>query len=224
MQKTLAPVAVYINDAITFFKNNIGSLALLVLPYAVLNELAMLFYIKGQNVNEQLISILLLELLLFPILRTGVILFCAARVSGHSRSVWQCYSYSVQFWPRMLLLTVFVMASTTAGLFLFFIPGIFLLIRFSLSEMFCILGNNSLLRSINLSFVATGSPWGWLILKGLLILFPIITGITLLTSNVIVALDIPLLTPMLTLLLSVLRCLYIIFMYRIYTAWQQQNG
>lgn len=221
MQTSPAPVSLYINDAVKFFKGNAQGLALIVLPYAILNELALLFYIKGQTINQQLLSILALELLLFPILRTVVILYSAAKIGGYPRSVIACYSHSVQFWPQMLLLTLFVLIASTTGFFLFIIPGIFILVRLALSEMFLILGKQGLFRSINLSIAATGAPWGWVLFKGLALLFPLITALTVVLSQLLAAFDNAIVSFLITWLLSMLRCLYIIFLYRIYSASQR---
>ncbi len=210
----------YLSDTLTFFRSHLTSLFLIVLPYALLSELALHFYIQKQEAQQQLIAVFFVEMILFPILQTVIVLYMAAAVSGQRRSPLQCYSFSVQFWPRMLLLSVFTMVTVISGLSLFIVPGIYLLIRFSLSEMFCIIERQSLIASISSSFSAT-VPVTWVIVIGLGILFPAITATTLVISKMAHNIDLPLASFAATAVQGVLRSLYIIYLFRVFSAIRQ---
>ncbi|CAM3567060.1 YciC family protein [Parendozoicomonas haliclonae] len=220
MQTTPALVHSYLQDTLRFFRGNLKNLALIVLPYALVSELVYRFYILGLPKEQQLFSGFMVEIILFPILQTVVVLYMAAAVSGHQRGPLQCYQHSVQFWPRMLMLSIVTTLAVMAGLSLFIVPGIYLLVRLCLSEMFCILDRQSLFEGMRSSFGAT-VPVTWVIFLGLVILFPGITAITLGLAQMVGATDTPLVSIAVGVVQGVLRSLYAIYLFRVYSAIKQ---
>ena len=58
----------------------------MVVPYALFSELAYRFYILNLPEKQQLLSGFMVEMILFPILQTVVVLYLAAAISQSPRS------------------------------------------------------------------------------------------------------------------------------------------
>ena len=207
METTLQQVQTFIRDTLSFFRSHIASLAIIVIPYALMSEVVHRLVIKSMSSANQLYAGVMTELVLYPIIHSVLILYVAAVVAGQHRSIGECYSYSVPFWPRMLLLTLLSTIAIMAGLSLFIIPGIIIMIRLALSDMYCMLEGASVSESIRKSFTASSSRT-WVILVGLAILFPIVTMSSIALAQLSAGINSSLLSMPITILQALLQTLY----------------
>ncbi|WP_281648037.1 YciC family protein [Parendozoicomonas sp. Alg238-R29] len=222
MQTTPQQVQIYLRDTLTFFRSHISTLAVIILPYALLSELVHRLVIKSLTEADQLYAGLMTELALYPIVHSVLILFIAAVIGGQQRSIGECYRYSVPFWPRMLLLTLLSTLAIMAGLSLFILPGIIVMIRLALSDMYCMLEGTSVTESIRRSFI-TSSSVTWVIFLGLAILFPTVTMFSIALAQFSAGMDNPAISVVVTSFQALLQTLYPIYLFRVYSAAQNAS-
>ncbi|MTI12350.1 YciC family protein [Sansalvadorimonas verongulae] len=223
METTLQQVQSYLRDTFTFFRSNMASLALIVIPYALLSEVLLRLVVRSMPMGEQLYAGVITELALYPIVHSVLILYMAAVIGGQRRSVGECYTYSVSFWPRMMLLTMLSTIAIMAGLSLFVIPGLIIVVRLSLSDMYCMLERTSVTDSIRKSLLHTGSRT-WVIFLGLAFLFPMVTMASLVMAQASANLNNPLISVIITMVQALLQTLYPIYLYRIYSSIPKQTA
>ena len=223
MQTTPQQVQTYLRDTLNFFRAHLKTLAVLVLPYVVASELVNQFYVRQLDAGNRMVSGLMVEMILHPILQSVLILFLAAAIGGHQKSVKDCYQYSVQYWPRMLVLTILSTLGIMSGLSLFIVPGIYLMIRLTMADMFLVLENQNVVASLRSSFAAT-VPATWLIFLGLAMLFPGVTALSLGLSHISHSLGNPLTSLVISMVQAVLNTLYTIYLFRVFSAIRQTQS
>ncbi len=208
----------YLRDTLIFFRSHIASLAMLALPYAILSELANYFYLSPmEDANNKVMAGMMVEMLISPIYQSAIILYIAAALGGQQRTAVACYQHSVRYWPAMLMLTLITTCAAMAGLSLFVLPGVYILVRLCLCDMFCIMEQRSVVDSLKMSFNAT-APFTWIIFLGLLILFPGITTITMMLGQLSVGVNNSLATLPITLVQALLQSLITLYLFRVYSA------
>ncbi|MCL6271570.1 hypothetical protein M3P05_16765 [Sansalvadorimonas sp. 2012CJ34-2] len=221
MLTTSQKVQGYLQDTLRFFRANIGSLALLALPYAVLSEAFQLFVLSSAKGPNLVGMSLMAELTLYPIFQSALIIFIGSAISGNIRPFGQCYSISAAYWPRMLLLTLLSTIATMGGFFLFIVPGLFIMVRLALSDMFCMVENRSVADSIRLS-VAASQKVSWVIFLGLALLFPTVTIISIGLSQATASIANPVLGFMVAAVQALLNTLYSIYLFRVFSDVRSQ--
>ncbi len=220
MQTTPQQVQGYLQDTLRFFRAHMGSLTLLALPYALASELLQMFVLSSAKGSELVAQSLLAELIIYPIFQSALIVFIGSTINGQNRSFSQCYTLSAPYWPRMLLLTLITTLGVMGGFSLFILPGLFLMVRLALSDMYCMIENRPVVESIRLS-VQGSQPVSWVIFLGLAMLFPAITLASIALSQTAVSVGNPLFTFVISLMQALLNTLYSIYLFRVYSDLRQ---
>ena len=214
----------FLGDSFRFFKAHITPLLQLALPMALLTwgmqTLVDQYYLNLDRDPlwplERMTLPVITSLLLNPLQQGAMIVLITSIIAGTPRSTAQCYRIALSFWPRMVYLSIVVNILILCGFFLFFIPGIIVLGRLALADIHCMTGQCSAIASMERSFHST-APQFRVILVGLLMLFVLITPLSVLVSSAVAASSIPGLSLLNTVLHTVLQSLPCIFLYRVFS-------
>jgi len=130
-------------DSIHLFKTNLIALTSIILPFACVIETFDAYYIakyiSDKPLIDDMIPILVLHLLLQPFYSVAIIFYLSSVIAKQPISILHAWMLSIKYWPRYLLLNLLLSVFVFSGLLLFFIPGIFLFIRFSFAEFHLLL-------------------------------------------------------------------------------------
>ena len=149
-------------DSLHFYFGNFSQIVLLCLPILCIAVLSQyLIFIIPEFDAAPLVSAVL-GLLFYPIYTAALILFIAKRTSHEYPSKISLLAASLKIWAPLVLLTLLVGILIAFGLILLIIPGIWVAIRLSLSEVFLVVGGLKPIDAISASFAAT-KEYFWII-------------------------------------------------------------
>ena len=151
-----------LRDSFHFYVGNIAQIALLCLP--ILSIVILIQYLLFTIPDFDLAPFVsaVLDLLFYPIYTAALILFIAKRTSHEYPSKISLLAASLKIWVPFVLLTLLAGILIGCGLILLIIPGIWVAIRLSLSEVFLVVGGLKPFEAINASFAAT-KEYFWII-------------------------------------------------------------
>jgi len=162
-----------IKDSFHFYVGNIVQIALLCLPIlciAILTQY-LVFFIPDFDLAPFVSAVL--GLFFYPIYTAALILFIAKRTGHEYPSKISLLTAALKIWAPFVLLTLLVGILIGFGLILLIIPGIWVAIRLSLSEVFLVVGGLKPFDAMNASFAAT-KEYFWIIFICLfLVMLPI---------------------------------------------------
>ena len=128
-----------LRDSLYFFRRHLANIVQLCLPLIVLEALGtQLLY---QQLGDQASPIygMLVSLLVYPLYSAALILYLDTRSQGQETSKGNLLARAVQLWPALALLILISTLLIMAGLALFVIPGIWVMINLVFAEYLLVL-------------------------------------------------------------------------------------
>ena len=129
-------IKLILSDSYFFYLRNFRQIASLCLPFLVLDAILELLFINSQNF-QSLYWVSFVAI--YPIYTAALILFMAKSASQEHPRNMDIIAASLKLWWPFYLLTVIHLALGVVGLFLFIIPGIWVIVRLSFAEFYLIL-------------------------------------------------------------------------------------
>ncbi|WP_196161486.1 hypothetical protein [Reinekea sp. G2M2-21] len=209
-----------LKDTLTFYWQNLKLLAAIMLPLVIplelFNMVLGLTWTADENNVPQLVASIMAQLIVYPIYQTALVLAVADRLVGKTPDIKQLWAQGANLWFMIVLANVLFYVGVFTGLILLIIPGIFLMIRWSLVEQNIVLNQENPLEALRSSWKDTSDHF-WLILFGglilgigvLLITTPISTFISNLSDGSPVAMFFP------SVLQSLTYPLFVVFLMRV---------
>ena len=155
-------------DSYRFSASNLIQITSLCLPFifasALFGNVLEQLWTGGWLLGEYLP--LIVDLFIYPIYGGALIVFIERRTRGESPSNLEILSAAASIWLPLFVLTVIGTTLFLIGLFLFVIPGIWVLVKLAFSEYLLVLTRATPLDAIRQSFELTkGRFWPVSVLK-----------------------------------------------------------
>lgn len=140
-----------IQDSLYFFRRNFASIVTLCLPLVILEALTK--QLLGSAVGDGSASWqLLIGLLFYPLYTGALILFLDAKSRGEEPAKRNLLAATLRMWPTFAVLTALSTLLIMAGLSLFIVPGIWVMIKLVFSEYLLVLRGLGPLEAMRESF------------------------------------------------------------------------
>ncbi len=163
-----------LQEALRFWWRHLPAIALVVIPFSLLNSAAVLAFgppltlVEGQTTDINGITLGLI-FVLRTLAEAALIAQLAAIVSGQARGLGDCALLALRVAPAMLLCNLVVVSAVSAAFMLLILPAIWLYIRLSLATFSVVLENSSTGAALRLSLIRTQAvQWqllgAWLLL------------------------------------------------------------
>jgi hypothetical protein len=144
-----------IKDSLYFFRRNLASILVLCLPLVVLESLSKQALGSAVNADSSGTYQLLLGLLFYPLYTGALILFIDAKSRGEEPAKGNLLAMALRMWPTFAVLTALSTLLIMAGLSLFILPGIWVMIKLVFAEYLLVLRGMSPLAAMRESFAMT---------------------------------------------------------------------
>lgn len=180
-----------LQEALRFWWRHLPAIALVVIPFSLLNSAAVLAFgppltlVEGQTTDVNGITLGLI-FVLRTLAEAALIAQLAAIVGGQARGLGECALLALRVAPAMLLCNLIVVSAVSAAFMLLILPAVWLYIRLSLATFSVVLENISAGAALRLSVMRTQAvQWqllgAWLLL-GAAVLFASLLVTALLQS------------------------------------------
>ena len=152
-----------LRDAWYFFSRNLATIALLCLPWVVLENLLGQLFEHWAGATSNLPYSLLASLLLYPLYSAALILLVDARSRGLQPSIRALLAAALGLWPRFALLTALCSLLIMLGISLLVLPGLWVMVKLAFAEYLLVLRGQPPLEAIRASLqLSTGHVWALL--------------------------------------------------------------
>jgi hypothetical protein len=140
-----------IQDSLYFFRRNFASILTLCLPLVILEALTK--QLMGSAAGDGSASWqLLIGLLFYPLYTGALILFLDAKTRGEEPAKRNLLAATLRMWPTFAVLTALSTLLIMAGLSLFIVPGVWVMIKLVFSEYLLVLRGLGPLEAMRESF------------------------------------------------------------------------
>ena len=146
---------IVLQDSLYFFRRNFVSILTLCLPFVMLEAVAKQLFASASGPDGSASWQLLLGLLFYPFYTGALILFLAAKTRGEEPAKRDVLAMTLRMWPTFALLTALSTLLIMAGLSLFIVPGIWVMIKLVFSEYLLVLRGMTPLDAMRGSFKMT---------------------------------------------------------------------
>lgn len=223
-------VPLYLKQTWFFFRANLVPIMRIQLPFIILITLISMSAIqsvdpKNPQMNNSLMMFYLTSLIFLPIYVGATIAYLESVVNEQSISTTEALKIGLTRWWPLLITKMLGAFGIVIGLFLFFIPGIYVLVRFAFSEYHSVIEKSNPTDSLKNSWDDT-SEYFWPLVNGLAVLFVILLGGNLLLEALLQAMGIDsvLLRSLLDIVFGFLNCLYTVYGFRLYCVMREKSS
>jgi len=179
----------YLRQSLFFFRNHLGMIARIQLPFLLLTSAlaTMTLDIDMRNMDQQQAQTMMLTMmanvLLMPLYQGATIAYLGSVVNNQPYTVFQSLSAAAGRWPRLFLVYLLTALCVSAGLMLFILPGILIMVRLFFADYLCVTEKRGIMESITLSWNST-KDYFWPLVNGLALLLVILIGLRVLIDAV----------------------------------------
>jgi len=151
---------IVLRDSFYFFRSNLWAIVRLCLPLVVMEALAKELVDQITGPEGSPLYDVVVGLLFYPMYTAALILFLDARTDGYEPQGRHLLGKALHLWPRFALLAGMSTALIMLGMSLFFLPGLFVMIKLAFAEYLLVLRNLTPLQAMRESFqLTTGKFW-----------------------------------------------------------------
>jgi len=151
---------IVLRDSFYFFRSNLWAIVRLCLPLVVVEALAKELVDQVTGPEGSALYDIAVGLLFYPMYTAALILFLDARTDGYEPQGRHLLGKALHLWPRFALLAGMSTALIMLGMSLFFLPGLFVMIKLAFAEYLLVLRNLTPLQAMRESFqLTTGKFW-----------------------------------------------------------------
>lgn len=180
-----------LSDSLRFFTNNLGRIVALCLPF-ILGSMLFGYLLKalwppgamGGMMAVDAYVPLVADLFFYPIYTGALIVFMAKRTAGESPGNGEILRTALAVWRPFFLLNLAVTALVVIGLFLFIIPGVWLMVRLVFAKFLLVLNRVGPAEAMQQSLTLS-KPRFWLIFRCMYVVIVTIFLLNMLMGGVI---------------------------------------
>ncbi|WP_110946559.1 YciC family protein [Pseudomonas bohemica] len=144
-----------IQDSLYFFRRNFANIVVLCLPLVILEALTKQLLATASGPDGSASWQLLIGLLFYPLYTGALILFLSAKTRGEAPAKRDLLAAALRMWPTFAVLTALSTLLIMAGLSLFIVPGVWVMIKLVFSEYLLVLRGLGPLDAMRESFHMT---------------------------------------------------------------------
>ncbi|WP_290703172.1 YciC family protein [Amphritea sp.] len=200
------------------------------LPFIILITLISMSAIQSVDpenpqMNNSLMMFYLTSLIFLPIYVGATIAYLESVVNEQPISTTEALKIGLTRWWPLLITKMLGAFGIVIGLFLFFIPGIYVLVRLAFSEYHSVIEKAGPTEALKNSWDDT-SEFFWPLVNGLAVLFVILLGGNLLLEALlqVMGIDSVLLRSLLDIVFGFLNCLYTVYGFRLYCVMREKQS
>lgn len=223
-------VPLYLKQTWFFFRANLVPIMRIQLPFIILITLISMSAIQSVDpenpqMNNSLMMFYLTSLIFLPIYVGATIAYLESVVNEQPISTTEALKIGLTRWWPLLITKMLGAFAIVIGLFLFFIPGIYVLVRFAFSEYHSVIEKAAPTKALKNSWDDT-SEFFWPLVNGLAVLFVILLGGNLLLEALLqlMGIDSVLLRSLLDIVFGFLNCLYTVYGFRLYCVMREKQS
>ncbi|UTW03494.1 hypothetical protein KDX31_00120 [Amphritea atlantica] len=223
-------VSTYLKQTWFFFRANIQAIMRIQLPFIILITLISMSAMQSVDpenpeLNNSILMFYLASLIFLPLYVGATIAYLESVVNNAPISTTEALKVGLSRWVPLFVTKLLGAFGIAIGLLLFFIPGVFMMIRWGFAEYFSIIEKTSPTESLKNSWQDT-SEYFWPLLNGLAVLFVILLGSNLLIETLLqsIGLDSLILRSLFDIVFGFLNCLYTIYGYRLYCVMREKQS
>lgn len=220
-------VPLYLKQTWFFFRANLVPIMRIQLPFIILITIISMSAsqsIDPENpqINNSLMMFYLASLIFLPIYVGATIAYLESVVNNQPISTTEALKAGLSRWWPLLITKMLGAFGIVIGLFLFFIPGIYVLVRFAFSEYHSVIEKSNPTDSLKNSWDDT-SEYFWPLVNGLAVLFVILLGSNLLLEALLQSIGVEslLFRSLLDIIFGFLNCLYTVYGFRLYCVMRE---
>lgn len=163
-----------IRDALYFSRRNLASIVMLCLPLVVLEALTKEILDGALSSNAASVSELLIGLLFYPLYTAALILFLDARSQGEHPRKRDLLAMALRLWPTFALLSALSTLLIMAGLSLFILPGVWVMIKLAFAEYLLVLRGLAPMAAMRQSMAMTKGHFVQILICLLCVYLPLV--------------------------------------------------
>ena len=168
-------LSVLLMDSFNYFKKHFVAFCILVLPFALLtNGIALSF--NEEDGSGKFLIYMLFILTIYPFYKGAILYYIAYSFDGRRVPFSQLYQIPASTWFSFVLMNIILGVAVLTGFIALVLPGLYLMARFSFTEIYCVLYKEKTLDAIKLGWHETKDNY-WILFKGLVIIFGFTTGL-----------------------------------------------
>lgn len=164
---------IVLRDSFYFFRINLWAIMRLCLPLVVVEALARELVARVSGPDTTVMYDVAVGLLFYPLYTAALILFLDARTDGYEPQGRHLLGKALHLWPRFALMAAISTLLIMFGMWLFVLPGLYLMIKLSFSEYLLVLRNISPLQAMRESFDMTKGKFWPILFTLLTIMIPL---------------------------------------------------
>lgn len=164
---------IVLRDSFYFFRINLWAIMRLCLPLVVVEALARELVARVSGPDATVMYDVAVGLLFYPLYTAALILFLDARTDGYEPQGRHLLGKALHLWPRFALMAAISTLLIMFGMWLFVLPGLYLMIKLSFSEYLLVLRNISPLQAMRESFDMTKGKFWPILFTLLTIMIPL---------------------------------------------------
>jgi len=217
----------YLKQTWFFFRANLQPIMKIQLPFIIaisLISMTAMQSVDSENpeMNSSVMMFYLASLIFLPLYAGATIAYLESVIQDKPITPLQALKIGLTRWGPLFLTKIIGAIGIVIGLFLFFIPGIYVMVRWAFAEYQCIVQNDGPIDALKNSWDDT-QDYFWLLLNGLATLFVILVGANILIEWLLSAIGIQslLIRGMLDVVFAFLNCLYSIYGFRLYCVMRE---
>lgn len=164
---------IVLRDSFYFFRINLWAILRLCLPLVVCEALARELVARVNGTDASVMYDVAVGLLFYPLYTAALILFLDARTDGYEPQGRHLLGKALHLWPRFALMAAISTLLIMFGMWLFVLPGLYLMIKLSFSEYLLVLRNTTPLQAMRESFDLTKGKFWPILITLLSIMIPL---------------------------------------------------
>jgi len=164
---------IVLRDSFYFFRINLWAILRLCLPLVVCEALARELVARANGPDASVMYDVAVGLLFYPLYTAALILFLDARTDGYEPQGRHLLGKALHLWPRFALMAAISTLLIMFGMWLFVLPGLYLMIKLSFSEYLLVLRNTTPLQAMRESFDLTKGKFWPILFTLLAIMIPL---------------------------------------------------
>jgi len=218
----------YLKQTWFFFRANLQPIMKIQLPFIILISLVSMSAMQSVDsenpqMSSSVIVFYLTSLILLPLYAGATIAYLESVVNDKPISTGEALKIGLSRWGTLFLTKIISAFGIVIGLFLFFVPGIYVMVRWAFAEYHCIIQKEGPVDSLKNSWDDT-PEYFWLLLNGMATLFVILVGANLLIDALLASIGIEsmLIRGLLDIVFAFLNCLYSIYGFRLYCVMREE--
>ncbi|SER09900.1 Uncharacterised protein family (UPF0259) [Amphritea atlantica] len=223
-------VSTYLKQTWFFFRANMQPIMRIQLPFIILITLISMSAMQSVDpenpeLNNSVLMFYLASLIFLPLYAGATIAYLESVVSNAPISTTAALKIGLQRWGSLFITKLLGAFAIAIGLLLFFIPGVFVLIRLGFAEYHSIIERSAPADALKNSWQDT-SDYFWPLLNGLAFLFVVLLGGNLLIETLLQAMGIDslIIRALFDIVFGFLNCLYTIYGFRLYCVMREKQS